>query len=231
MASHHILSPVMMGERTFKPIGTPFTRALPLVFPTSMSSSILKTATGSMEYSESDSLRAFRLFLELITPVEFSRLLIARAQHLLRVWPPQTAADTTANKTVSSKPNSLSFESIFAFLTFFRTQDSPELPSGDLTSSTSVQTLYNHLVALERLLSVSSPREIQSILRTRLDDIVEDRDTIIQGLLDVLRSNTEDDAEDESSKQGNTPEAIDIFIPRGELKYYSCIFWCFIFFF
>ncbi|KAF8519831.1 hypothetical protein JB92DRAFT_1964881 [Gautieria morchelliformis] len=185
-----------------------------MVFPTSMPPSGPESFTQASTSSIYDSMQSFKHFLDGMTPPDFSKLLRAKVKHLLKTWPPQrasTIAAASSSSSTSSGTYSPSFETVRAFAAFFRTQDSPGPSPMDLSPATSLQALHHHLLALQTLLSFLSARELQDIVRARLNESGSDRSAAVQGLMDVMRSSGGDDmleglvmGVDGSSTVGNT---------------------------
>lgn len=154
------------------------------------------TSSGPAFFSETspttnhDSMDSFKHFLDDVTPPEFAKRLRAKVKHLLKTWPPQSASTVSTTSASSLTPSdacSPSFESVRGFAAFFRTQGSSGSSPIDLSATTSLQALHNHLLALQTLLSFLSARELQDIVRARLSEIGKDRSAAVQGLMDVMR--------------------------------------------
>lgn len=162
-----------------------------MVLPTSMTPPGPESSSGASTSVNFDSAQSFKVFLDIITPLEFAELLRARVKHLLRTWPPKSASTIAATSSSSLTPsdeNFPSFETVRAFAAFFRTQDSPGPSPIDLPTTTSLQSLRHSLLALSTLLSFLSARELQAVVRSRLTENGRDRSAAVQGLMDIMRN-------------------------------------------
>lgn len=175
------------------------------VLPTSMSSTLPEHGNNQDSPTDDSILNSFNLFLSLMTPLEFTKLLQSRVKHLLQTWPsPSSTAKESYHKTHSSdhEPLALSMESIRSLTSFFRMQDTPTSPESSTLSSQS--NIHQHLVALETLLSCLSPKELQRLIQSRLKEGGRERTAAIRGLLDVMRSAANDETPENQTRSGSS---------------------------
>ncbi|GJJ11737.1 hypothetical protein Clacol_005975 [Clathrus columnatus] len=157
-----------------------------------MSSKIFEHDNSHDEPSDNSMLDSFNLFLSLMTPLEFAKLLRSRVSHLLQTWPPPSSSDDSQGQNDASSPSNrlpyLSMDSVLAFTSFFRTQDTPIMSeSGTKFTLSSPNHIHQHLKALETLLSCLAPKELQDLIKSRLIEGGKERTEAIRGLMDVMR--------------------------------------------
>ncbi|KIJ54511.1 hypothetical protein M422DRAFT_24452 [Sphaerobolus stellatus SS14] len=150
---------------------------------------------------EDDPIQSFQLFLEFIRPAELSKLLRARVTYLLETWPPSAAPPingaTTSSSSIS-KSSSLSMDSVWAFISFFKSDHSPKPDTRDVSA---VNMLHQRLIGVRSVLSMLSPQELQDIVKARLEESGKDRANqreIVKGLMDVMRDLSKDEATENS---------------------------------
>lgn len=158
---------------------------------------------------EDSVLHSFNLFLSLMTPVEFAKLLRSRVKYLVRTWPAASpsgdpeAYDNTHSH--SNKPLPISLDSIRSFTSFFKMQDTPVFSeSGANSTSLSLNNIQQHLFALETLLSCVSPKELQNLVQSRLREGNKERTSAIRGLLDIMRCAANDETPENPKRQENS---------------------------
>jgi hypothetical protein len=160
--------------------------------------------TSNSSYEES--IKTFKLLLEIMKPAEFAILLQARVRHLLKTWPPQPPfpiGEPASPSEANSDSFSPSFESIRAFTSFFRTQDSPDTSPLDAPNdNTSLIVLHHHLLATQTSLERLSGRDLVDLVRARLRDGGKERSLAVQGLIDVMRNTSSDDSEQKAESSG-----------------------------
>ncbi|KAF8518245.1 hypothetical protein BU17DRAFT_66489 [Hysterangium stoloniferum] len=155
-----------------------------------------ESSNDTSNSSTEEAIESFNLLIDIMSPAGFAKLLQARVRHLIKAWPPQPSSSIKEPPSLpptNSDAYFPSFESIRAFANFFRPQDSPS-PLDTPNDAASLNALHDHLLRLQTVFSFLSGRELQALVRDRLNEGGKERPFAIQGLMDVMRNTSNDES-------------------------------------
>ncbi|KAF8508041.1 hypothetical protein BU17DRAFT_100073 [Hysterangium stoloniferum] len=169
-----------------------------MVFSTSMAPSDPESSNDTSNSPTEEANESFNLLIDMMSPAGFAQLLQARVRHLIKAWPPQPSSsikEAPSLPPTNSNAYFPSFGSIRTFANFFRPQDSPSpSPFDTPNDAASLNVLHDHLLRLQTVFYFLSGRELQALVRDRLNKGGKERPFAIQGLMDVMRNTSNDES-------------------------------------